>query len=187
MALFKPDQQKSMQRSIDDSRANRDRLSAKLGETETSIVEHRAAAYALARDGADDEVLGKAEAATRVMEDRKATMAGAIVEVEQQLAGLEREQADQADAKTRRETIVEIELMANDLEKIAREIDPLLARMVAITAKASAGQIYDARGLEIFATASKIQIPDATKMVVGAIREHIVRVMDKRSPAALMK
>jgi hypothetical protein len=70
MAFLKSNPEKTLQRDIDAAQANRDRLSAKLVECETAIVERRGAARALARDGADDSALEKAEAAIRSAQDR---------------------------------------------------------------------------------------------------------------------
>jgi multidrug efflux pump subunit AcrA (membrane-fusion protein) len=187
MALFKINPETTLQRDIDAARTNLSRLTAKRAETEQAIIERKGAAQALARDGADDEVLGKAEAATRSAQDRATTIADAVVEVEQQLARLERERDDLADKKLRAETVAEVAQMAIDLEKIAQEIDPFLEKMIGITGRATEMQIWNAHGLGNFATASKVQIPAAIDLVVASLHEHTTRVLNGLSPASLPK
>jgi hypothetical protein len=188
MALFKSDPQKTMQREIDNARVNHDRLSAKLLESETAVIARKAAARALALDAtADDGALDKAEVATRAAQDRASTIAGAKIEVEQQLVALERNRDELVEKKQRAETAAEVEAMAIDLEKVALEIDPLLERMVSICARAHAGQIWNAAGLGNFATASKKQVPDAVSLVAASLREHTARVLNGLAPASLPK
>jgi hypothetical protein len=187
MALFKANPEKTLQRDIESARANRDRLSAKLAESEQAIIARTAAAQALARDNADDEMLGAAEAATRSAQDRTATIAGAIVEVEHHLSALESERDDLADKKLRAETAAEVEAMAVDLQKAAKEIDPILEKMVQITGRATEFQIWNAYGLGNFATSSKLQVPDAIDLVVASLREHATRVLNGLSPASVPK
>jgi hypothetical protein len=188
MALFQSDPAKTLQREIDKVRANLSRLSLKLAESETGIAERRKQSHSLALDGeSDDSDLDRAEAATRAMLDRNATIIAARVEVTKQLEGLERDLAQHLDSKTRRQTVTVLEQMASDLEKASLDIDPILERIIAITGTASVGQIWDANGMLHFASASKTQIPDGIKMVVRALKDHAVRVLDGRAAAVLIK
>jgi hypothetical protein len=188
MALFQNDPIKSFQREIDKVRANLARLTIKLAESETVIAERKKQAHALALDGeTDDSELDRAEAATRAMQDRNGTIVAAKIEVAKQLESLERNLAQHLDEKTRSQTVIELEQMARDLEKAASEIDPILDKIVAITGRASAAQIWDANGMLNFASASKTQIPDGIKMVVRAMKEHAARVLDGRAAPILLK
>jgi chromosome segregation ATPase len=188
MALFQNDPAKTLQREIDKVRANQARLAAKLAESETVIAERQKQAHALALDGqTDDAELDRAEAATRAMQDRNGTIVAAKIEVTNQLEALERNLAQHLDEKTRSQTVVELEHMARDLEMAASEIGPTLDRIVAITGRASAAQIWDANGMLNFASASKTQIPDGIKMVVRAMKEHAARVLDGRAAPVLLK
>jgi hypothetical protein len=188
MALFQNDPAKSLQREIDKVRANQARLTMKLAECETVIAERQKQAHALALDGqTDDAELDRAEAATRAMQDRNGTIVAAKIEVTNQLEALERNLAQHLDEKTRSQTVVELEHMARDLEMAASEIGPILDRIVAITGRASAAQIWDANGMLNFASASKTQIPDGIKLVVRAMKEHAARVLDGRAAAVLLK
>jgi hypothetical protein len=66
-------------------RANIVRLTADLSRWQAATVERHMKARQLARDGADDTALDKAEAATRSAQDRAQTVQGALADVEQQL------------------------------------------------------------------------------------------------------
>jgi hypothetical protein len=184
--LFQKNPEKTLQRDIDATRANRDRLSAKLAETETAIKERREAAQALARDSDDDDALGKAEAATRAVQDRAATIAGALTEVTHQLAHLETAQAAHLDTKQRGETATQIEVKAAKLEKLVPVFDSLFEQMIEITAEDAATlQIWDAVCLHKYAKDSKIQIPAAIELVARSYRERRDRVLDGRSAAVV--
>jgi hypothetical protein len=188
MALFQSDPAKTLQREIDKVRANQSRLSVKLAECENVIAERQKQAHALALDGeTDDSELDRAEAASRAMQDRSGTIMAAKIEATNQLEVLERNLAQHLDEKTRSQTVVVLEQMARDLETAASEIGPILDRIVAITGRASAAQIWDANGMLNFASASKTQIPDGIKMVVRAMKEHAVRVLDGRAAPVLLK
>jgi hypothetical protein len=106
---FWSDPMKTLQRDIDAAKANLGRLRTKLAECEAAIIERRAQAMQLARDGAEDGALDKAEAATRAALDRKATISGAIADVELKLAALEKTFAENPDRIQREQTAKEIE------------------------------------------------------------------------------
>lgn len=76
---------------------------------EAAIIERRAQAMQLARDGAEDGVLDKAEAAIRSAQDRRTTLAAALGDVEAQLAALEKTFAENTDRALREQTAREVE------------------------------------------------------------------------------
>jgi hypothetical protein len=186
MALFKPNPEKTLQRDIDAAKANQDRLSAKLAETEAAIIERRSAAQALARDGADDSMLEKAEAAIRGAQDRAATIAGALADVVQQLAILEQTKLETADRKLRSETAAEVAAMALDLEQAAASFDIAVAALSDVAGRA-AMFILDAKGLEAFAASSRQQVPPAVELVATFMRNHAAAVLRGEGPATLRK
>src|SRR5246127_1211147 len=99
MALFKlSNPEKTVQRDIDGAIANRERLSAKLAESEQAIARHAEAAKQSALNGDDDE-LDRAEASLRAAQDRSATLRAALADVEQRLEALKRTNAEIADRK----------------------------------------------------------------------------------------
>jgi hypothetical protein len=186
MALFSKSPEKTIQRDIDAAKTNRDRLSAKLAESETAIIERRSAAQALARDGADDAMLEKAEAAIRSAQDRAATIAGAIADVVQQLAALEQIKAETADRKLRSETAAEVATMATGLENAAKKFDVAVAELAEIAGRA-AKFCPDAVGLEAFASSSRVQVPPATELVVTVMLNYAAAVLRGEGRATLPK
>src|SRR4029077_19687235 len=88
MALFKSNPEKAVQRDIDAATANRERLSAKLAESEQAVRRHADAAKQAALAG-DDAELDRAEASLRAAQDRSASLRTALTDVEQQLEALE--------------------------------------------------------------------------------------------------
>src|SRR5258708_24434221 len=126
--LFKTSPEKQLQRDIDAAKANRDRLAAKLAESETAITQHTEAARRLAVDD-DDAGLDRAEAAIRSAQDRATTIAGAIADVEAQLATLEQTKAENADRKLRSETAAATELLAREVVDVAAAFDAAAAAL----------------------------------------------------------
>jgi len=179
--------QKSPEKTLQAVRANRDRLTAKLAESEQGVIERKAAAQALARDGADDATLTAAEDKLRAAQDRMQSIASARIEVEQQLAELDREQAQLADIKTRAETATEIELMAAKLERLTPQFDAHFEQILEIANHAAASGIWDGAALANYANASRIQISAAFEMTAKSLRERRDRVLDGRSPSTLTK
>ena len=104
MNPFKP----SPEKKLDAARANRDKLAERLAVAEAAISERTSAAQRLARDGASDAELDTAETALRASRDRRDTLSVALVELNQQVAALEKERDDLADQKLRAETAAAI-------------------------------------------------------------------------------
>ena len=164
----------------------RDRLIELLAEAEATIIDLRIAAERLALDGADDATLGAAEAKTRALTDRSATLKAALTQSEARLADLERERTDQADKKLRAATAAEVAAMADHLEATATSLGCIVEKMAEITGRAGLF-IYEAKGLESYATASKTQIPDAVALIATLLRSHASAVLNGIAPAALPK
>ncbi|HWX33930.1 MAG TPA: hypothetical protein VNZ53_41685 [Steroidobacteraceae bacterium] len=86
-----------MQRDIDAAKANLTRLRAQLGEAEAAITQHREQAKIAAVTGADSLVLDAAESLVRNAQDRRETFSAAVIEVESNLAALERAKSEATD------------------------------------------------------------------------------------------
>jgi hypothetical protein len=184
MAIFKANPEKALQRDIDAAKANRDRLAAKLAECETAIVERRSTAQALARDGAEDGVLDKAETAVRSAQDRAATIAGAIADVDRQLTVLERTKAENADRKLRSETAAATELLAREVVDVAAAFDAAAAALADCAGRA-VPNVFEATGLHHFAAICRAEVPAAADMVSKLLRAHAASVLDGTGPATL--
>jgi hypothetical protein len=184
MALFKlSNPEKAVQRDIDAAIANRERLSAKLAESEQAIARHAAAAKQSALNGDDDE-LDRAEASLRATQDRSATLRTALAELEQRLEALERAKAEIADRKLRAQTAAEIELLVRNMTDAVVEFDAAAARLSEYTTRA-VPLLWEARGLDDFVTIGRAQVPDAVDVVSKLLRAHADAVIAGSAPATL--
>jgi|SRR5450631_733276 hypothetical protein len=187
MALYtKSNPEQNLRREVDAARISRDAVAKRLAAAQDKVTECEATLQRLAREGAQDPVLVAAEIALDTAERRVSTLQPALAEAETLLMLLESQLAETLDKTARNKTASECEQMALDLETIAQEIDPILQRMIAVTGRAFAGEIWDSNGLHIYATSSKMQIPLAVEMLAQAMREHSVRVLDGRARATLL-
>jgi hypothetical protein len=187
MAIFQKNPEKQMASNIADKKAELAKIVGRLADAEAAVVAATSAATQLAVTGADDAALDAAETKMRASTDRVATLRRGLVEAEATVATLMREQAEHLDAKTRRETAAEVEAMAADIEEVDQELAPLIARLAEITARAQIAQIWDARGLNTFAEACRVQIPVGIALMARSMREHATRVLDGRERASLLK
>jgi hypothetical protein len=187
MAYFQKDPAKTMAADLAAKVVERDRIGARLADAETAVVDATSAATELAMSGATDDVLDKAERKVLALRERVSTLRAGLAQLGSKIIALENQYAEHLDATTRRQTAVACRAMADDLEQIAEDIDPIFARMVAITSRAAAAQIWDASGLNTYATNSQMQIPAAIAAVAQAIRQHGIRVVAKMERATLLQ
>lgn len=184
MALLRSSNpEKAVQRDIDAAAANRERLSAKLAESEQAIARHAAAAKQAALTS-DDAELDRAEAALRAAQDRSATLTNALSEVDQQLEALERKKAEIADQKVRSETAAEIERLGRGLAEIGAEFNVTAERLSEYTRR-SVPLVYEALGLDNFIATCRAQVPEALEMVGKLLRAHADAVIAGTAPATL--
>ncbi|WP_284273518.1 hypothetical protein [Bradyrhizobium iriomotense] len=172
-----------MQRDIDAATKTRERLSAQIVEFEQAITRHAAAAKQAALTG-DDADLDRAEAALRAAQDRSATLKAALSEVDEQLAGLERNKAEMLDRKVRTETAAEIELLARKLTEVGAVFNSTTARLSEHTRHA-VPIVYDALGLDNFMAICRADVPATLELVSKLLRAHADAVLDGRAPAKL--
>jgi hypothetical protein len=76
---------------LKDKQAARQNLVQRLDAAEMVVTRKREASERRALDGASDSALGAAEAATRAAEDRARTLRAALAQMDEQIAGIERE------------------------------------------------------------------------------------------------
>jgi HAMP domain-containing protein len=186
LSAFKSDPEKKLARDLDAARANRGKLTERLKATELALSERRAGAQRLARDGANDSELDAAEAALRSAQDRRSTLAAALVDVERHVQDLERAQDDLAAKKLRVETAATIEKLALEVGEAAAAFDAGAEKLGECTARAAA-IITDAKGLEIFATSARTEVSGAVAMISGLLRSRATEVLKGNAPAKLPK
>jgi hypothetical protein len=184
MAIFKSSNpEKAVQRDIDAATANRERLSAKLAESEQAVSRHADTAKQAALTG-DDAELDRAEASLRAAQDRRTSLRTALTDVEQQLEALERKKAELADQKVRSETAAEIERLVRGLTEIGAEFDAT-AECLSEYTRRSVPIVYEALGLNNFIVTCRAQVPEALDMVGKLLRAHADAVIAGTAPAAL--
>src|SRR5262245_8937139 len=76
---------------LKDKQGAREKLARRLDTAEMFVTDKREAGERLALDGASDQALGRAEAATRAAEDRARTLRAALAQLDEQIAETERE------------------------------------------------------------------------------------------------
>lgn len=186
MAMFQKAPDKLLAADLAAKIVERDRLIARLADAVAAVSSATSAATALAVNGATDAVLDGAEAKVRALSDRVTTLKAALVKVEATVVTLEGEYAAHLDQKTRRETGIQCEAMAERVEKIGLAMAPLMKELADVTGRAGAAEIWDARGLNTFAQNCVLQIPEGVALVAASIREHAGRVMAGMARATLL-
>ena len=129
------------------------------------VTDKREAGERLALDGASDQALGRAEAATRAAEDRARTLRAALAQLDEQIAEIERELRTAVERRYR--------------DSVA---DWLEARAAAI---AQAGPAYDAGSFALIeaVTKSAAALPEASSLAADleAMRREVAAVVERIS------
>jgi hypothetical protein len=184
MAIFNRDPQKAMQRDIDAAKANLTRLRAQLAEAEAAIVQHREQAKTAAVTGADSHVLDAAEGLIRNAQIRQETISAAVIEVESNLAALERAKSEAADKAQREATAQSVELLARRVLESAEVLTKAASAFGDHIAKAAAF-IPEANGLLNFAHIVGREVPPAVAQTGTLLRQHAQAVLDSRAASSL--
>jgi hypothetical protein len=183
MAIFRTSPEKTLQRDRDAAKANVDRLAAKLKDAETAVIAAKTTVQAAALSG-DDAALATAETAERAALHHLTTMRTANEAAGKLLALLESQIAELLDKKVRTATAAELAEMAVDLEQTNESVDIAMTALSKITARAGLF-LFEAKGLEHFATSAQIQVPEASAYIAGLLRERARMVLDGSAPPTL--
>jgi hypothetical protein len=150
---------------LNDKQNARQSLVRRLDTAEMFVNDKRAAGERLALDGASDQALGRAEAATRAAEDRARTLRAALAQLDEQIAEIERELRAAVERRYR--------------DSVA---DWLEARAAAI---AQAGPAYDAGSLALIeaVTKSAAALPEASSLAADleAMRREVGTAVERIS------
>jgi hypothetical protein len=184
MAMFRTSPEKTLQTAINEARVNRDRLAARVFESETSVTARRGEALQLAYDNAEGAVLARAQTALQAALGDVATFGGALTKASALLAKLEGEHAELIDKALRKKTASEVAEMATDLEATSFEVLAVLERMSTLTGRLARFN-PDAAGLNAFSVSSGMQIGPAVELVATVTRLYARQVLDGTAPAAL--
>ena len=150
---------------LKDKQTARQGLVRRLDTAEMFVTDKREAGERLALDGASDQALGRAEAATRAAEDRARTLRAALAQLDEQIAEIERELRTAVERRYR--------------DSVA---DWLEARAAAI---AQAGPAYDAGSFALIeaVTKSAAALPEASSLAADleAMRREVATVVERIS------
>lgn len=150
---------------LNDKQAARQSLVRRLDTAEMFVTDKREAGERLALDGASDQALGRAEAATRAAEDRARTLRAALAQLDEQIAGIERELRSAVERRYR--------------DSVADWLD---ARAAAI---AQAGPAYDAGTFALIeaVTKSAAALPEANSLAADleAMRREVGTAIERIS------
>ena len=150
---------------LKDKQTARQGLVRRLDTAEMFVTDKREAGERLALDGASDQALGRAEAATRAAEDRARTLRAALAQLDEQIAEIERELRTAVERRYRNSVA-----------------DWLEARAAAI---AQAGPAYDAGSFALIeaVTKSAAALPEASSLAADleAMRREVATVVERIS------
>jgi hypothetical protein len=184
MALFSSNPEKVLQRDFDSARTSRDAVAKRLATAQQLVTEREATLCRLAGEGAPDDALATAERGLSDSERRVETLARSLTEADAKVVKLNAELAAIVDKKQRAATSAELLAMAIDLEQANAGVDIAMNALSKIATRAAV-LISEAKGLEIYAASSLIQVPEAVGYVGSLLRERARLVIDGSAPASL--
>jgi hypothetical protein len=149
---------KNPAKALEAARANHAKLTQRLTEAQSMVDARRSAAKDLARNGAADSELDKAEAQLRAAVDRVDTLTAALAETAAEIKVHEADEAAAADKAQRESIATEVEQDAVTLAKAARQYLDGAAALAKITAKVSS-YVPEFAGLNVVCNAAVIETP----------------------------
>jgi hypothetical protein len=180
MSLFS----KNPGKALDSARANHAKLAQRLTEANSTVDARRSAAKDLARNGATDSELDKAESQLRISQDRVTTLTAALDETTVEIATLEHELAKIADTELRAKTALKIEADAGKLIEAAKLFDQGAKALSGIAGEIAI-YILDAKGLEVFCASARLETPPAIALLDSVMRSYAKSVIAGGSAAVL--
>jgi hypothetical protein len=176
--------QKNPTKALEAARASRDKLTQRLTDAEAIVITKQTVAKSLARSGADDSALDKAETALRAAQDRASTLTAAAAETKAEVTELEAAQAAAADKAQRIDTAAKIENDAIRLAEAAKMFDDA-AKALSDIAGAIAVYIPDAAGLAVFSNSARSEVPPALQLLDSVMRSLAQATLSGSAPANL--
>jgi hypothetical protein len=184
MALFTSNPEKVLQRDLDGARTARDKLATRLAAAQDTVAEREAILCRLAGEGAPDDVLATTERGLGESERRVETLARSLTEADAKVVKFEAALVELLDKKQRAATSVELLAMADDLEQADASVNIAMSALSKIAGRAAVF-LSEAKGLEIFATSSLVQVPEAVGYVSSLLKERARLVVEGFAPASL--
>ncbi len=185
MAFFKRELSpvERFETALRDKRAARQKLADRLELAECLLGEKRAAAERLAVAGAANNLLDRADADMRVVEDRVKPLRAALAELDEQIVSTERALADVKAQRDRDTAADAIEAMAAAIERAAPRFDAGAAALVDAVTKGAAS-IPEATAFSSNVEAMRREVLSAADLVCWELRSAAVRTRAGNANAA---
>jgi hypothetical protein len=176
MAMFKQqDPVTKLRADLAAKTAARDKVASQLREIEAKVVEHRDRARALVLED-DERALTLAENAMRAAQDRSASLAGGLADLDRAIAALEGEIESTIDQRTRAETAREIEKLIAKWRSSTEDFVAVAAELLAVT-KETLPIAMEAHGTSVFLETGVTQVPEAMALIIGCLNSYSQRVL----------
>ena len=180
MSPFKPDAEKTLQKTLDAAKS----VAGRLVTAKTLLAERHATAIELARDNADDATLDEARGKIRAAQMRVDTLSAALTETDQKILQLEQELLAVADKKQREAAAFEIEKTAEGFASAAADTVTSL-NALALHTEAMVRFLPDAADLHSFALRAKAELPGSIEMLLMLARSYTDAVLAGHNKATL--
>jgi hypothetical protein len=180
MSPFKPDAEKTLQKTLDAAKS----VAGRLVTAKTLLAERHATAIELARDNADDATLDEAKGKIRAAQIRVDTLSAALTRTDQKILQLEQELVAVADKKQREAAAFEIEKTAEGFASAAADTVTSLSAL-ALHSEAMARFLPDAVDLHSFALRAKAELPGSIEMLLMLARSYTDAVLAGHNKATL--
>jgi hypothetical protein len=159
---------------LKDKQAARQSLVRRLDTAEMFVSDKRQTGERLALDGASDEALGWAEAATRAAEDRARTLRAALAQLDEQVADAERELRAAAEQRYRDTVADWLEARAAVIARAAPGYDAGSSALIEAVTK-SASALPDASSLAADLEAMRLEVRAAVELISAELRAAATR------------
>jgi hypothetical protein len=157
-----------------DKQAARQSLVRRLDTAEIFVADKRKAGERLALDGASDQALGSAEAATRAAEDRARTLRAALAQLDEQIAETERELRAAVERRYRNSVADWLEARAAAIARAAPGYDVGSSALIEAVTK-SAAALPEASSLAADLEAMRREVSTAVERISTELRTAATR------------
>jgi hypothetical protein len=155
-------------------KAERDKLAGRLTSAESALAEQRTATEKLARSGASNARLEKAETKMRTDEERERTLRTELGDLDEQIVSTERALADATAQRDREQLADQIEALAASIERAVPGFGDGATALVDAVAK-GAPQIIEATRFATSVDAVRREVLSAADLVCWELRTIAVR------------
>jgi hypothetical protein len=173
-----------LEHTLRTKRALRQDLARRLNTAEMFVTDRREMGERLALDGASDSVLGRAEAATRVAEDRARTLRAALAQLDAQIADIERELGVVVERRYRDTVADALEAMVTAIGEAAPQYDVVAARLIDAVKK-SAEVLPEAASFAADLDAVRREVDAASALICKELRAAAARTRSGEAKIAL--